>query len=223
MKKDGLIQAFAIFFSILGSFGVERYINYRNEQNELKIIERNLLNEMEQNYYSLLSLRGTIESVVAVNDSILVNWEGITSKEIRNYHSNDLYDVNEKLEYILSNSYGYEPKTMYINSLIYSGLILKINSKLLRNKIESFNLYVNSEWLGANENIELEIRDWFKQKSLIEKTLNNDLVFDKYKNFELFRMLRYRRTNEIYKLGTIRGNIRFLEDVIKEIKENGLF
>ena len=144
---------------------------------------------MEQNYYSLLSLRGTIESVVAVNDSILVNWDGITSKEIRNYHSNDLYDINEKLEYILANSYGYKPKTMYINSLIYSGLILKINSKLLRNKIESFNLYVNSEWLGSNEKIEVEIKDWFKQKSLIEKTLNNDLVFDKHKNFELFRMV----------------------------------
>ena len=223
MKKEVLIQAFAIFFSIVGSFAVERYINYRNEQNELEIIERNLLNEMEQNYFSLLALRGTIESVVAVNDSILANWKGVTSKKIRKYHSDDLYDMNEKLEYILARSYGYKPKTMYMNSLIYSGLILKINSKLLRNKIESFNLYVNSEWLGTNQNIEGEITDWFKKKSVLEKTLDNDLLFDKHKNFELFRMLRYRRTNEIYKLGSIRGNIRFLEEIMKEIKENGLF
>lgn len=223
MKKEVLIQAFAIFFSIVGSFGVERYINYRNEQNELEIIERNLLNEMEQNYFSLLSLRGTIKSVVAVNDSILDNWYRITSKKVRRYHFDNYYDGNDKLEYILASSYGYKPKTMYMNSLIYSGLILKINSKLLRNKIESFNLYVNSEWLGTNQKIEDEITDWFRKKSVLEKTLNNDLIFDKHKNFELFRMLRYRRTNEIYKLGSIEGNIRFLEEIMKEIKENGLF
>ena len=223
MKKEVLIQAFAIFFSIVGSFGVERYINYRNDQNELEIIERNLLNEMEQNYFSLLSLRGTIKSVVAVNDSILDNWYGITSKKVRKYHFDNYYDGNDKLEYILAKSYGYKPKTLYMNSLIYSGLILKINSKLLRNKIESFNLYVNSEWLGTNQKIEDEITDWFRKKSVQEKTLDNDLIFDKHKNFELFRMLRYRRTNEIYKLGTIEGNIRFLEEIMKEIKDNGLF
>ena len=69
----------------------------------------------------------------------------------------------------------------------------------------------------------MKLRIGLKKKSVLEKTLDNDLLFDKHKNFELFRMLRYRRTNEIYKLGSIRGNIRFLEEIMKEIKENGLF
>jgi hypothetical protein len=74
MKKEYLFNAIAIFISIVGSFGVERFIEYRKEQNEIKILETNLLYELEQNYYSLLSLRGTLNSVIEVSDSITYNW-----------------------------------------------------------------------------------------------------------------------------------------------------
>ena len=42
---------------------------------EIEILETNLLDELEQNYYSLLSLRGTLNSVIEVSDSITSNWE----------------------------------------------------------------------------------------------------------------------------------------------------
>ena len=223
MKKEYLFNAIAIFVSIVGSFGVERLIEYRKEQNDNKILETNLLHELEQNYYSLIALRGTLNSVIAVSDSITSNWKKINSKKIKNYHQNNIYDRNERIEFILSNSYGFTPKNMYLNSLINSGLILKIRNIVLRNQIESINLLVSKGYLDSNTNIEENIMNWFKEKSEDESTLNNNFLFDKYRDFKLLRLLTLRRRNEIYKLSGVDGNIKFLEQIITEIKMNGLF
>ena len=223
MKKEYLFNALAIFISIVGSFGVERLIEYRKEQNEIKILETNLLHELEQNFYSLLSLRGTLNSVIEVSDSVTANWNNISSIKVKMFHSDNLYDVNERIEYILSNSYGLTPKNMYLNSLINSGLILKIKSSALRNQIESVNLLVSGDYLQSNEVIENNIKDWFIKYSKKEESLNNDLIFNKYKDFELYQFLTLRRRNEVYKLDGVNGNIKFLEEIINEIKANGLF
>ena len=142
MTKEHLYNAIAIFISIIGSFGVERIIEYRSEQNQIELLENNLIHELEQNYYSLISLRGTLNSVIEVSDSITMNWSTINSEKIKSFHSNSLYDINERIEFILSRSYGLSPKNMYLNSLINSGLILKIKSSTLRNQIESVNLLI---------------------------------------------------------------------------------
>ena len=223
MKKEYLFNAVAIFISIVSSFGVERLIEYRKELNEIKILEANLIHELEQNYYSLLSLRGTLNSVIAVSDSITFNWENIDSKKIKNYHQNNIYDINERIEFILSNSYGFIAKNMYLNSLINSGLILKIKSTILRNQIESINLLVTGGYLSSNQSIKDNIMDWFKEKSENESLLDNNFLFDKYKDFKLLRLLTIRRRNEIYKLSGVEGNIKFLEGIIAEIKKKGLF
>ena len=223
MKKEYLFNALAIFISIVGSFGVERLIEYRKEQNEIKILETNLLHELEQNYYSLLSLRGTLNSVVDVSDSIITNWNSISSIKVKIFHSNSLYDKNERIELILSNSYGLTSRNMYLNSLINSGLILKIKSSAIRNQIESVNLLVSGNYLQSNEVIENNIKDWFIKYSKKEESLNYELLFDKYKDFELYQFLTLRRRNEVYKLSGVNGNIKFLEEIINEIKANGLF
>ena len=131
MKKEYLFNAIAIFISIVGSFGVERLSEYRKEQNEIKILETNLLHELEQNYYSLLSLRGTLNSVIQVSDSITSNWGNISSIKVKKSHSNSLYYITERIEHILSSSYELTPRNMYLNSLINSGLILNIWSSPL--------------------------------------------------------------------------------------------
>jgi len=223
MKKEYLFNAIAIFISIVGSFGVERLIEYRKEQIEIKILETNLLHELEQNYYSLLSLRGTLNSVIDVSDSITTNWNSISSIKVKIFHSNNLYDKNERIELILSNSYGLTPRNMYLNSLINSGLILKIKSSTIRNEIESVNLLVSGNYLQSNEVIENNIKDWFIKYSKKEESLNNELIFNKYKDFELYQFLTLRRRNEVYKLSGVNGNIKFLEEIINEIKANGLF
>jgi len=223
MKKEYLFNAIAIFISIVGSFGVERLIEYRKEQNEIEILETNLLDELEQNYYSLLSLRGTLNSVIEVSDSITSNWENINSVKIKTFHNNTLYDITERIEYILSSSYGLTPRNMYLNSLINSGLILKIKNSTLRNQIESVNLFVSGGYMKSNEVIENNIIDWFIKYSKKEESLNYDLIFNKYKDFELYQFLTLRRRNEVYKLDGVNGNIKFLEEIINEIKANRLF
>tara|TARA_B100000925_G_C21859857_1_gene409473 strand:+ start:98 stop:769 length:672 start_codon:yes stop_codon:yes gene_type:complete len=223
MKKDYLFNALAIFISILGSFGVERLIEYRKEKKEIEILETNLLHELEQNYFSLLALRGTLNSVIDVSDSITSNWKNIDSKKIKNFHQNNIYDRNERIEFILSNSYGFNAKNMYLNSLINSGLILKIKSATLRNQIESINLLVNEGYLNSNQSIKGNILNWFKVKSEDESTLDNNFLFDKHKDFKLLRLLTLRRRNEIYKLSGVEANIKFLEGIIAEIKSSGLF
>ncbi len=223
MKKDYLFNALAIFISILGSFGVERLIEDRKEKKEIEILETNLLHELEQNYFSLLALRGTLNSVIDVSDSITSNWKNIDSKKIKNFHQNNIYDRNERIEFILSNSYGFNAKNMYLNSLINSGLILKIKSATLRNQIESINLLVNEGYLNSNQSIKGNILNWFKVKSENESTLDNNFLFDKHKDFKLLRLLTLRRRNEIYKLSGVEANIKFLEGIIAEIKSSGLF
>ena len=223
MKKEQLFNAVAIFISIVGSFGVERLIEYRKEQNEIKILETNLLHELEQNYYSLLSLRGTLNSVIEVSDSITYNWPNIDSRKIKTFHKNNIYDSNERIEFILSNSYGFTAKNMYLNSLVNSGLILKIKSTTLRNQIESINLLVNGGYFNSNQSIKVNILDWFKVKSEDESSLDNNFLFDKHKDFKLLRLLTLRRRNEIYKLSGVEANITFLKEIINEIKEKGLF
>ena len=204
-------------------FGVERIIEYRSEQNQIELLENNLIHELEQNYYSLISLRGTLNSVIEVSDSITMNWSTINSEKIKSFHSKSLYDINERIEFILSRSYGLSPKNMYLNSLINSGLILKIKSSTLRNQIESVNLLIKGGYMSSNDLIENNIRKWFIKYSNAEESLNNDLIFDKYKDFELLKFLSLRRRNEVYKLSGVNGNIKFLEEIINEVKEKGLF
>jgi len=59
---------------------------------------------------------------------------------------------------------------MYLNSLINSGLILKIKNSTLKNQIESVNLLVSGGYMKSNEVIENNIKDWFirysKKKNL---------------------------------------------------------
>ena len=223
MKKEYLFNAIAIFISIVGSFGVERLIEYRKEQNEIEILETNLIHELEQNYYSLISLRGSLNSVIQVSDSITSNWGTINSDKVKSYHSNNLYDINERIEFILSNSYGLTPKNMYLNSLINSGLILKIRSSNLRNQIESVNLLINGGYMRSNELIENNILNWFTKYAKAEESLENDFIFDKYRDFELLQFLTLRRRNEVYKLSGVNGNIKYLDEIINEIEANGLF
>tara|TARA_B100001248_G_scaffold209141_1_gene163171 strand:- start:98 stop:769 length:672 start_codon:yes stop_codon:yes gene_type:complete len=223
MKKKHLFNSVTIFLSIISSFSIDRYIEYKNERVQLETLEINLLHELEQNYYSLLSLRSKIKSVISVSDSVTANWEVINSKQIKSFHQDNLYDINERIEFILSMSEEYDSKNLYFNSLINSGLILKIKREKLRNEIESVGSLLNSNYFSGNNLISNDILNWFKTKSEIEKSLDNDFIFDKYKDFELMRMLTLRRRNEIYKLTGVNGYIKFIETLIVEVKQEGIF
>ena len=82
MKKKHLFNSVTIFLSIISSFSVDRYIEHKNERVQLETLEINLLHELEQNYYSLISLRSKIKSMISVSDSVTGNWEVINSNQI---------------------------------------------------------------------------------------------------------------------------------------------
>ena len=101
MKKKHLFNSVTIFLSIISSFSIDRYIEYKNERVQLETLEINLLHELEQNYYSLLSLRSKIKSVISVSDSVTANWEVINSKQIKSHHkAMYMHQVNNKKERI---------------------------------------------------------------------------------------------------------------------------
>ena len=70
--KSNFFSAVAIFFSIIGSFSVERYIQKIKLKEDNSILSKNVLYELEQNYFSLLTTRAELKSVVDVTDSITV-------------------------------------------------------------------------------------------------------------------------------------------------------
>ena len=86
--------------------------------------------------------------------------------------------------------------------------------------IKPYSLTYQQFW---NDLIENNIKKWFIKYSNAEESLNNDSIFDKYKDFELLKFLSLRRRNEVYKLSGVNGNIKFLEEIINEVKEKGLF
>ena len=62
--KANFFSAIAIFFSIIGSFSVERYIQKIKLIEDNTVLSKNVLYELEQNYFSLLTTRAELKSVV---------------------------------------------------------------------------------------------------------------------------------------------------------------
>tara|TARA_B100000963_G_C22638597_1_gene679050 strand:+ start:2815 stop:3090 length:276 start_codon:yes stop_codon:yes gene_type:complete len=84
--KSNFFSAIAIFVSIIGSFLVECYLQNMKLNEDNLVLSKNVLYELEQNYFSLLTTRAELKSVVDVTDSILANWNRIDSKKVKQYY-----------------------------------------------------------------------------------------------------------------------------------------
>ncbi len=100
--KANFFSAIAIFFSIIGSFSVERYIQKIKLKEDNSILSKNVLYELEQNYFSLLTTRAELKSVVDVTDSILSNWSYLNSEKIKNYYFQNQYALRDDMKTILA-------------------------------------------------------------------------------------------------------------------------
>ena len=221
MKKS-IFNALAIFISILGSFAVERYISKINDQNSKEILASNILYEIDQNYYSLLEVRTALKSVVEVTDSILLNWKTINAKKIKSYYISNQYAKRDDLKTILSISPPHRVKKMYFNSLINSGLILEINNQLIREKIESIYNLINYG-INYGESNSNKIISWFDEKQLIEKTIDLEFVFNKNKDFDIFKLLNERRRLQVGRLYGVENSIKFFEEIKDGLNKNSFF
>ena len=221
MKKP-IFNALAIFISILGSFAVERYISKINDQNSKEILASNILYEIDQNYYSLLEVRTALQAVVEVTDSILLNWKTINAKEIKGYYIANQYAQRDDLKTILSISPPHRVKKMYFNSLINSGLILEVNNQIIREKIESIYNLINYgiNYGDSNSN---KIKNWFDEKQLVEKTVDLEFIFNKHKDFHIFKLLSERRRLQVGRLYGVENSIKFFEEIKDGLNKNSFF
>tara|TARA_A100001011_G_scaffold81659_1_gene84967 strand:- start:5181 stop:5846 length:666 start_codon:yes stop_codon:yes gene_type:complete len=221
MKKT-IFNAIAIFISIIGSFAVERYISKINDQNSKEILASNILYEIDQNYYSLLEVRTALQAVVEVTDSILLNWKTIDANKIKGYYVANQYALRDDLKTILSSSPPHRVKKMYFNSLINSGLILEINNQLIREKIESIYNLINYG-INSGDSNSNKIRDWFNEKQLIDKTIDLELIFNKNKDFHIYKLLIERRRLQIGRLYGVENSIDFFEEIKDGLDKNSFF
>ena len=220
--KTNFFSAIAIFFSIIGSFSVERYIQKIKLIEDNTVLSKNVLYELEQNYYSLLTIRAELKSVVDVTDSILVNWNVIDSKKVKQYYFQNQYALRDDMKTILASRPFFNSKKMYFTSLINSGLILKIENEELRNDLEEIYHVLTFKYEYGAGNSE-KITNWFNSKMIKNKTMNQEKVFNENYDFELYKYLSDRRRTEVGRLYGIENTTEKLKKVIEKVKREGLF
>ena len=220
--KANFFSAIAIFFSIIGSFSVERYIQKIKLNEDSAVLSKNVLYELEQNYFSLLTTRAELKSVVDVTDSILVNWNVIDSKKVKKYYFQNQYALRDDMKTILAYRPFFNSKKMYFTSLINSGLILKIENEELRNDLEEIYDVLTSKYDYGAGNSE-KITNWFNSKMIKHKTMNQEIVFNDKYDFELYKFLSDRRRTEVGRLYGIENTNEKLKKVIEKVKKEGLF
>ena len=220
--KANFFSAIAIFFSIIGSFSVERYIQKIKLNEDNAVLSKNVLYELEQNYYSLLTIRAELKSVVDVTDSILVNWNVIHSKKVKQYYFQNQYALRDDMKTILASRPFFNSKKMYFTSLINSGLILKIENEELRNDLEEIYHVLTFKYEYGAGNSE-KITNWFNSKMIKNKTMNQEKVFNENYDFELYKYLSDRRRTEVGRLYGIENTTEKLKKVIEKVKREGLF
>ena len=220
--KANFFSAIAIFFSIIGSFSVERYIQKIKLNEDNAVLSKNVLYELEQNYYSLLTIRAELKSVVDVTDSILVNWNVIDSKKVKQYYFQNQYALRDDMKTILASRPFFNSKKMYFTSLINSGLILKIENEELRNDLEEIYDVLTFKYDYGAGNSE-KITNWFNSKMIKHKTMNQEKVFNENYDFELYKFLSDRRRTEVGRLYGIENTTEKLKKVIEKVKREGLF
>ena len=101
--------------------------------------------------------------------------------------------------------------------MIYSGLILKIKNKKLRENLESvYGTIESGQSAGGNNN--QKIKSWFDELIEKEEVLDQEFIFNKYKNFKLFKLLNERRRSQVGFLYILEINIKSFEILIKEME-----
>ena len=105
--------------------------------------------------------------------------------------------------------------------MIYSGLILEIKNIKLRENLEQvYKTIDNSQSVGRyNSN---DIYKWFDKLILKEKNLNQEDLFDRFKDFELLKLLYDRRRAQVGFLFLTENNIKSFEKLLKNIENPNL-
>lgn len=230
MKKY-LAEGFVIFASIFASFSVENFRQTSIEKEELNDAVITLGDEIVSNIDFTKEHLKQVKNMLYLTEQVVDNFNSITLKEAYQIHTENPYIFfileNGKIEYNLKNQDNYfvfgwwnawEPDDIFFQSMLYSGKLLEIKNKKLRNEIES--IYTKQEervsgMTGITKDISQEITSWFEtEKNNFDRDITNSELFNKYKNQKLKNLLKRRESNLQGRVNDLTNYLQALNNVV---------
>tara|TARA_X000000950_G_scaffold87171_2_gene109777 strand:+ start:8499 stop:9227 length:729 start_codon:yes stop_codon:yes gene_type:complete len=230
MKKY-LAEGFVIFASIFASFSVENFRQTSVEKEELNDAVITLGDEIVSNIDFTKEHLKQVKNMLYLTEQVVDNFNSVTLKEAYQIHTENPYIFfileNGKIEYNLKNQDNYfvfgwwnawEPDDIFFQSMLYSGMLLEIKNKKLRNEIES--IYTKQEervsgMTGITKDISQEITSWFEtEKNNFDRDITNSELFNKYKNQKLKNLLKRRQSNLQGRVNDLTNYLQALNNVV---------
>ena len=230
MKKY-LAEGFVIFASIFASFSVENFRQTSVEKEELNDAVITLGDEIVSNIDFTKEHLKQVKNMLYLTEQVVDNFNSVTLKEAYQIHTENPYIFfileNGKIEYNLKNQDNYfvfgwwnawEPDDIFFQSMLYSGKLLEIKNKKIRNEIES--IYTKQEervsgMTGITKDISQEITSWFEtEKNNFDRDITNSELFNKYKNQKLKNLLKRRQSNLQGRVNDLTNYLQALNNVV---------
>ena len=230
MKKY-LAEGIVIFASIFASFSVENLRQNSIEKEELNDAVITLGDEIISNIDYTKEHLKQVKNMLYLTNQVINEFSTISLKDAYQIHTENPYIFsiieNGEIEYNkkYQNNYfvfgwwnAWEPVDIFFQSMLYSGKLLEIKNKKLRNEIES--IYTKQEervngMAGMTKDISADITAWFEsEKNKFDYDITNSDLFDNHKNQKLKNLLKTRQSNLESRVVDIDNYLQALNNVI---------
>ena len=230
MKKY-LAEGIVIFASIFASFSVENLRQNSIEKEELNGAVITLGDEIISNIDYTKEHLKQVKNMLYLTNQVINEFSTISLKDAYQIHTENPYIFsiieNGEIEYNkkYQNNYfvfgwwnAWEPVDIFFQSMLYSGKLLEIKNKKLRNEIES--IYTKQEervngMAGMTKDISADITAWFEsEKNNFDYDITNSDLFDNHKNQKLKNLLKTRQSNLESRVVDIDNYLQALNNVI---------
>tara|TARA_Y100000816_G_scaffold93977_1_gene65154 strand:- start:1737 stop:2465 length:729 start_codon:yes stop_codon:yes gene_type:complete len=230
MKKY-LAEGIVIFASIFASFSVENLRQNSIEKEELNDAVITLGDEIISNIDYTKEHLKQVKNMLYLTNQVINEFSTISLKDAYQIHTENPYIFsiieNGEIEYNkkYQNNYfvfgwwnAWEPVDIFFQSMLYSGKLLEIKNKKLRNEIES--IYTKQEervsgMAGMTKDISADITAWFEsEKNNFDYDITNSDLFDNHKNQKLKNLLKTRQSNLESRVVDIDNYLQALNNVI---------
>ena len=230
MKKY-LAEGIVIFTSIFASFSVENFRQNSMDKDELNDAVITLGDEIISNINFTKEHLKQVKNMLYLTKNVVDNFNSITLKEAYQIHTENPFIFfiieNGEIEYNTKYQDNYfiftwwnawEPDDIFFQSMLYSGKLLEIKNKKLRNEIES--IYTKQEervngMAGITKDISQEIGSWFEnEKNNFNRDISNSELFDNHRNQRLKNLLKQRQFNLENRVNDLTNYLQALNNVV---------
>ena len=230
MKKY-LAEGIVIFTSIFASFSVENFRQNSMEKDELNDAVITLGDEIISNIDFTKEHLKQVKNMLYLTKNVIDNFNSITLKEAYQIHTENPFIFfiieNGEIEYNTKYQDNYfifgwwnawEPVDIFFQSMLYSGKLLEIKNKKLRNEIESIYTKQEERVNGMAEmtkDISQEIGSWFEnEKNNFNRDISNSELFDNHRNQRLKNLLKQRQSNLENRVNDLTNYLQALNNVV---------